>query len=71
MKHTAILRPHVCTTVGLRALTNSKICCHVYFQKEPKAWVAMAGSESAEIKSTGKYALTSDSIGFILALGVP
>lgn len=56
---------------GRHALTNSKICCHVYFQKEPTAWVAMAGSESAEIKSTGKYALTSDSVGFILVLGAP
>lgn len=29
-------------------------------------WVGMAGSESAEIKSRGKYALRSYSVGFIL-----
>lgn len=55
------------TAIVLRALTNSEICC-VYFHPEPEAWVAVAGSESAEMKSRGKYALTSDAEGFILVL---
>lgn len=67
-RHTATLRPLVRTAIVLRALTNSEICCHVYFHPEPEAWVAVAGSESAEMKSRGKYALTSDAEGFILVL---
>lgn len=50
------------------ALTNSEICCQIYFHPEPEAWAAVAASESAEMRSRGKYALTSDAEGFILVL---